>query len=105
MSQTIFHCKFPFYISKIFLSGLVFHYFSLLCAAVNFDFMLILIIFDFMLYYNLLLCFIQLEMHIRLTCAIKFYLLTYLTLTGRPAGGRCIGSVSGAKPAGVSTPT
>ena len=34
--------------------------------------------FDFILYYNLLLCFIQLEMHVRLICAIKFYLLTYL---------------------------
>ena len=31
-----------------------------------------------MLYYNLLPCFIQLEMHVRLICAIKFYLLTYL---------------------------
>ena len=26
--------------------------------------------------YNLLLCFIPLEMHVRLMCAIKFYLLT-----------------------------
>jgi len=34
--------------------------------------------FDFILYYNLLLCFIPLEMHVRLICAIKFYLLTYL---------------------------
>ena len=33
--------------------------------------------FNFTLYYNLLLCFIQLEMHVRLICAIKFYLLTY----------------------------
>jgi len=32
------------------------------------------------LYYNLLLCFIPLEMHVRLICAIKFYLLTYLHL-------------------------
>ena len=40
--------------------------FSLLCAAVNFD---------FILYYNLLLCFIQLELRVRLICAIKFYLL------------------------------
>ena len=31
-----------------------------------------------MLYYNLLLCFIPLEMHVRLIRAIKFYLLTYL---------------------------
>jgi len=30
------------------------------------------------LYYNLLLCYIQLDMHLRLICAIKFYLLTYL---------------------------
>jgi len=37
-----------------------------------------LINFDFILYYNLLLCFIQLEMHVLLICAIKFYLLTYL---------------------------
>jgi len=35
---------------------------------------------DFILYYNLLLCFIQLEMHVRLVCAIKFYLLTYLLI-------------------------
>jgi len=32
------------------------------------------------LYYNLLLCFIPLEMHVRLICAIKFYLLTYLLI-------------------------
>jgi len=60
---------------------------SLLCAAVDFDFILILINFDFIqcnsnfdfiLYYNLLLCLIPLEMHVRLTRAIKFYLLTYL---------------------------
>jgi len=31
-------------------------------------------------YYNLLLCFIPLEMHVRLICAIKFYLLTYLLI-------------------------
>jgi len=36
----------------------------------------ILIDFDFILYYNLLLCFIQLEMHVRLICAIKFCLLS-----------------------------
>jgi len=36
--------------------------------------------FDFILDYNLLLCFIPLEMHVRLICAIKFYLLTYLFL-------------------------
>ena len=36
---------------------------------------------DFILYYNLLLCFIQLEMYVRLVCAIKFYLLTYLFCT------------------------
>ena len=52
-----------------YFSGLFFPYFSLLCASVNFD---------FVLYYNLLLCFIQLEMHVRSICAIKFYLLTYL---------------------------
>ena len=40
----------------------------------------ICIIFDFILYYNLLLCFIPLEMHVRLICAIKFYLLTYLNV-------------------------
>ena len=34
--------------------------------------------FDFMLYYNLLLRFTPLEMHVRLICAIKFYVLTYL---------------------------
>ena len=34
--------------------------------------------FNHWLYYNLLLCFIPLEMHVRLICAIKFYLLTYL---------------------------
>ena len=60
-----------------------------MCAAVNFDFILILINFDFIfcnsdvnfvLYYNLLLYFIQLEMHVRLICAIKFYLLTYLQM-------------------------
>ena len=34
---------------------------------------------DFILYYNLLLCFISLEMHVRLIYAIKFYLLTYLS--------------------------
>jgi len=47
-------------------SALFFSYFSLLCAAVNFDFILILINFDsilcnsnsdFILYYNLLLRF------------------------------------------------
>jgi len=63
----------------------VFSVFSLLCAAVNFDFIIILINldfilcnsnFDFILYYNLLLYFIQLEKHVRLICAIKFYLLT-----------------------------
>jgi len=43
-----------------------FSYFSILCAAVNFD---------FILYYNLLLCFIYLEIRVRLICAIKFYLL------------------------------
>ena len=34
--------------------------------------------FDFILYYNLLLCCIQLEMHVRFICAIKFYILTCL---------------------------
>ena len=37
--------------------------------------------FDFILYYNLLLCFIPLEMHVRLIRAIKFYLLTYLLIS------------------------
>jgi len=64
---------------KYFFLDWFFSLFSLLCAAVNFDFILILINFDFILYYNLLLCFIQLEMHVRLICAIKFYLLTYLS--------------------------
>jgi len=47
-----------------------FSLFYLLCAAVNFY---------FIIYNNLLLCFIQPEMHVpvRLICAIKFYLLTY----------------------------
>ena len=36
--------------------------------------------FDFILYYNLLRCFFPLEMHVRLICAIKFYLLSYLTV-------------------------
>jgi len=53
----------------------------MLCAAVNFNFILILINFDFILYYNLLLCFIQQEMHVRLISAIKFYLLTYLIMS------------------------
>jgi len=36
------------------------------------------------LYYELLLCFIQLEMHVRLIlCAIKFYLLTYYAARAR----------------------
>jgi len=59
-------------------------------CAVNFDFILILINFDFIyctsnsdfiLYYNLLLCSIQLGMHVRWICAVKFYLLTYLLNT------------------------
>jgi len=37
-----------------------------------------ILILIFLLYYNLLLCFIQLQMHVRLICAVKFYLLTYL---------------------------
>jgi len=37
--------------------------------------------FDFILYYNLLLCVIELEMHVSLICAIKFCLLTYLMST------------------------
>ena len=41
---------------------------SELCAAFNFDFIIIIINFDFILYYNLLLCCIQLEMHVRLMC-------------------------------------
>ena len=38
------------------------------------------------MYYSLLglLCFIQLEMHVRLICAIKFYLLTYVLIFVRP---------------------
>ena len=35
-----------------------------------------ILILIFLLYYNLLLCFIQLQMHVRLICAVKFYLLT-----------------------------
>jgi len=71
---------------NIFFLDWFFPVFSLLCAAVNFDFIIILINldfilcnsnFNFILYYNLLLCFIQLEMHVRLICAIKI-LLTYL---------------------------
>ena len=46
--------------------------------CINFDFILCNSDFDFILYYNLLLCFIPLEMHVHLICAIKFYLLTYL---------------------------
>ena len=46
--------------------------------CVNFGFILCNSDFDFILYYNLILCFIPLEMHVRLLCAIKFYLLTYL---------------------------
>ena len=56
---------------KIFFWIVFFPYFSLLCASVNFD---------FVLYYNLLLCFIELEMHVRSICAIEFYLLTYLLM-------------------------
>ena len=48
-----------------------------MCAAVNFDFIFCNSSFDFILFYNLLLCFMQLEMHVRLICGIKFYLLTY----------------------------
>ena len=62
-----FIVSFLFRFLKYFFSiGL--QYFSLLCAAFNFDFIIILINFDFILYYNLLLCFIQLEMHVRLMC-------------------------------------
>jgi len=46
--------------------------------CITFDFILCISDFDFILYYNLLLCFIPLEIHVRLICAIKFYLLTYL---------------------------
>jgi len=48
--------------------------------CINFDFILCNSDFDFnfILYYNLLLCFILLEMHVRFICAIEFYLLTYL---------------------------
>jgi len=45
---------------------------------VNFDLIQCNSDFDFILYYNLLLCFIPLEMRVRLICAIKFYLLAYL---------------------------
>jgi len=66
----------------IFFSGLVFPYFSLLWFCITFDFILCNSDFNFILCYNLLLCFIPLEMHVRLICAIKYYLLTYLrTLT------------------------
>jgi len=43
----------------------------------NFDFILCNSNFDYigLLYYNLLLCFIQQEIHVRLICAIKFYFL------------------------------
>ena len=54
-----------------------FHIFSLLCAYVNCDFVLILILYCVILIL-ILYCFIPLEMHVRLICAIKFYLLTYL---------------------------
>jgi len=66
-----------------------FPYFSLLCVYVNCDFVLILILYCVILililyctttYYYV---FIPLEMHVRLICAIKFYLLTYLTALGR----------------------
>jgi len=52
-----------------------FSLFSLLCAYVNCDFVLILILYSTTTYYYV---FIPLEMHVRLICAIKFYLLTYL---------------------------
>ena len=48
--------------------------------CIYFDFILRNSDFDFMLYYNLLLCFTPLEMHVRLICAIKFYALTYYVL-------------------------
>jgi len=50
----------------------------LIVFCINFNFILCNSDFDFILYYNLLLCFIPLEMRVRLICAIKFYLLTYL---------------------------
>jgi len=46
------------------------------------------------LYYNLLLCFIPLEMHARLICAIKFYLVTYLLTVSRGAARSSSGSVA-----------
>ena len=49
----------------------------LIVFCINLDFILCNSDFDLILYYNLLLCFIPLEMHVRLICAIKFYLLTY----------------------------
>ena len=67
-----------------------------MCAAVNFDFILILINFDFIfcnsdvnfvLYYKLLLYFVQLEMHVRLICAIKFYFYLLTDDAYSAAGG------------------
>jgi len=54
-------------------------------CLINFDFKLCNANFDFILYYNLSVCFTQLETHVRLICAIKFYLLTYLMFTLVPA--------------------
>jgi len=83
-------------------------------AAVNFDFILILINFDFILcnsnfyvilYYNLLLCFIQLEMHVRLIRAIKFYLLTYLLRVNYWGRYPRIDREGACSPAGANCPT
>ena len=52
--------------------------FDCILILIHFDFILCNSNFDFILYYNLVLCFIQLEMHVRLICAIEFYLHTYL---------------------------
>ena len=64
------------------LPEIVVKYFS--CNSAVFDFIVCNSDFDFILYCDLLLCFILLEMHVRLICAIKFYLFTYL-LTYLPA--------------------
>ena len=73
--QAIFRYKFPFWISKIIFLWIGF---SLIFPIVCWCQLWFCIDFDFMLYYNLLQCFIPLEMRVRLICAIKFYLLTYL---------------------------
>jgi len=62
----------------------------MLIVILYFDFILFNSDFDFILYYNLLLYFIPLEMHARLICAIKFYLLTYLMLSPQNSVGVCL---------------